>query len=41
MDSNMNVEDKGDIYSNVKKRTFQIEAEHDATFRDRSRMKGP
>ena len=29
----MHVEDKGDIYSNAKKRSFQIEAEHDATFR--------
>ena len=27
----MPVEDKGDIYSNVKKRSFQMEAEYDAT----------
>ena len=33
MDFNMHMEDKGDIYSNVKKRSFQMEAEHDATFR--------
>ena len=33
MDSNMHVEDKGDVYSNVKKRNLQMEAEHDTTFR--------
>ena len=33
MDSNMHMEDKGDIYSNLKKRSFQMEAERDATFR--------
>lgn len=33
MDSNMPVEDKGDIYSNVKKRSLQMEAEYDTTFR--------
>ena len=29
----MHVEDKGDVYSNVKKRSLQMEAEHDTTFR--------
>ena len=29
----MHMEDKGDIYSNLKKRSFQMKPEHDATFR--------
>ena len=33
MDSNVHAKDKGDIFSDLKKRSFKTEAEHDATFR--------
>ena len=35
----MHMEDKGDIYSNVKKRVFQMEADYKAIFSDRFRTK--